>query len=201
MRELSCSYWIACLLQRLGKSEVLFPRLEIPFTTWGALLEHGGWRQRLYELRQGIRKQWSIPQWMQLGVSDIAKATGWGSVQMRSPYIGARGSEQPSSSTMIIKELTIDGQKYQLRIQSKDKFEDKIWRFELRNVNPNEMIPSGFKLKLFTEDLQVFPGNQARAKTSVDRLYVDVALAEPGEGLVWEVEPVPENFEREILIF
>ena len=189
------------LLARLGKSEVLLPRLEVPFTSWGALLEHGGWRQRLYELRQGIKQQWSVPQWIQLGVSDIAKATGWGSIKMQMAYMGARGAEQASALPVLVKELTIDEQKYELRIQPKDKIEDRIWRFELRNVNSGEMIPNGFKLKLFTEDLQPFPGNQAIAKTSVERLYVDVALADPEEGLVWEIEPRPENFEREILIF
>lgn len=189
------------LLARLGKPEVLFPRLEVPFTTWGALLEHGGWRQSLYELRQGIQQQWSVFEWIQSGVSDIAKARGWEKIQMRTAYTGARSAEQASALPTLIKELTIDEQKYELRIQSQDKIDNRVWRFELRNVDSSKMIPSGFKLKLFTEDLQTFPGNQAVAKTSVERLYVDVALGEPQEGLVWEIEPTPENFEREILIF
>ena len=189
------------LLVRLGNSELFFPRLEVPFVTWGSLLEHGAWRQRLYELRQGIRKQWSVSQWMQLGVSNIAKSVGWRSIQIRPAYLGARSAETTSGLQMIVRELIIDNQTYQLRIQPKDKIEDRIWRFELRNTNPNAMIPSGFKLKLFTEDLQPFPGNQAKAKTYVERLYIDVALSQSEEGLVWEVEPAPENFEREILIF
>lgn len=189
------------LQTRLGNPKVLLPRLEVPFATWGALLENGNWRQRLYELRQGMRKQWSVPQWIQFGVSEIAKATGWGSIQMRPAYLGARGDEKAPGLQMIVKELIIDKQKYQLRIQPKDKIEDRIWRFELRSINSNKMIPGGFKLKLFTEDLKAFPGNQAIAKTSVERLYIDVALSEPDEALVWEIEPIPENFEREILIF
>ena len=189
------------LLARLGNSKVLLPRLEVPFTTWGALLEHGGWRQRLYELRQGISQQWSVIEWMQLGISDVAKTTGWQKIQVQMPYIGARGPKQASTLFALVKELTIDEKKYELRIEPKGQLENRTWRFELRNVNYGEMIPSGFKLKLFTEDLQPFPGNQAIAKTSVERLYVDVALGEPEEGLVWEIEPVPENFEREILIF
>lgn len=189
------------LLTRLGNPGVFSPRLEVPFTTWGALLENGGWRQRLYELRQGITKQWSVPLWMQFGVPDIAKATGWGNIQMRPAYVGSRGPEETSGLQMIVKELTIYKEKYQLRIKPKGKIEDRMWRFELRNMNPDEMIPSGFKLKLFTEDLEIFPGNQAIAKTSVERLYVDVALSEDDGGLVWEIEPIPENFEREILMF
>ena len=42
------------LLVRLGQSSVLFPRLEIPFQLWGALLEQDGWRQRLYEHQSRI---------------------------------------------------------------------------------------------------------------------------------------------------
>lgn len=41
------------LLQRLGNSAVIFPRLTIPFELWGTLLEREDWRQRLYRARQG----------------------------------------------------------------------------------------------------------------------------------------------------
>lgn len=40
------------LLQRLGSSTVIFPRLAVPFTLWGALLERQEWRQRLCQQRQ-----------------------------------------------------------------------------------------------------------------------------------------------------
>lgn len=40
------------LLQRLGSSLVTFPRLAVPFSLWGALLENEQWRQRLHQDRQ-----------------------------------------------------------------------------------------------------------------------------------------------------
>ena len=40
------------LQQRLGHSTLFFPRLEVPFKTWGALLEKEQWRQGLYQQRQ-----------------------------------------------------------------------------------------------------------------------------------------------------
>lgn len=40
------------LIQRLGNATETLPRLEVPFTMWGALLEDPTWRQRLYEQRQ-----------------------------------------------------------------------------------------------------------------------------------------------------
>ena len=38
--------------ERLGNSSVTFPRLELPFSSWGALLENEKWRQELYQQRQ-----------------------------------------------------------------------------------------------------------------------------------------------------
>ncbi|KAB8332903.1 DUF1822 family protein [Scytonema tolypothrichoides VB-61278] len=39
------------LVQRLGNSSVTFSRLEVPFATWGGLLENEQWRQCLYQQR------------------------------------------------------------------------------------------------------------------------------------------------------
>lgn len=189
------------LLQRLGNPRLILPRLAVPFQTWGALLEHGGWRQRLYEQRQGVQQQWSIRQWVQSGVSDFAQKFGWGSVELQPTLAGARGSEPESATPTLVRKLTIAQQPYELRLQPKGSIEDSIWRFELRNGNRDELIPSGFKLKLLTEDLQPFEGNQAQATNPVNRLYVEVALGDAGEGLVWQVEPTPEDYECEILYF
>ncbi|WP_017318001.1 DUF1822 family protein [Mastigocladopsis repens] len=188
------------LLQRLGNSRLILPRIAVPFQIWGALLEHAGWRQRLYEQRQGQQQQWSIRQWMQSGVSDFAQKFGWGSVDLQSSFAGARGSEVESTLPHLVRKLTISGQQYELRVQPKGNIEDNIWRFELRSQTGN-LIESGFKLRLLTEDLQPFAGNQAQAKTPVNRLYIEVALNEPGEGLVWQIEPSPEEYECEVLYF
>lgn len=189
------------LLKRLGNSALILPRLAVPFETWGALLEHGGWRQRLYEQRQGLQPQWSIREWMQAGVSDFAQKFGWGSVELQSSVQGARGSVEEVELPTMVRKLTIDGQGYELRLQPKGHLENNIWRFELRNRNRDERIPSGFTLKLLTEDLQPFDGNQVKATTPKERLYIEVALGESGEGLVWQIEPTPEDYESEILYF
>jgi hypothetical protein len=42
------------LLQSLSNSAITTPRLTVPFEIWGALLEHGAWRQHLYERRIGL---------------------------------------------------------------------------------------------------------------------------------------------------
>ncbi|MEO0852181.1 MAG: DUF1822 family protein, partial [Cyanobacteria bacterium J06648_11] len=55
-------------------------------------------------------------------------------------------------------------------------------------------------LRLLTEDLQPFDGNEDKATTEVEALFVDVAIA-PSEGIVWELDPTPEDYDREILRF
>jgi Protein of unknown function (DUF1822) len=40
------------LITRLGNPELIMPRLEVPFQTWAALLEHPHWQQRLCQQRQ-----------------------------------------------------------------------------------------------------------------------------------------------------
>ncbi len=40
------------LITRLGNPELIMPRLEVPFQTWAALLEHPQWQQRLCQQRQ-----------------------------------------------------------------------------------------------------------------------------------------------------
>jgi hypothetical protein len=188
------------LLQRLGDPAVIEPRLAVPFTLWGSLLEHGGWRQRLYEKRLGRREQWSVLQWLRSGVSELAKQMAWERFELQTAWEGARGEEVPATSTVLSRQLIVNRQTYELRALPLDDPEARIWRFELRSTSLASSIPRGFKLRLLTEDLQPFENNEDIATEAVDRLYVEVAIS-PGEGLVWEVEPSPENCDREILRF
>ena len=188
------------LLQRLGNPTVIDPRLAVPFTLWGALIEHGGWRQQLYQKRLGQAEQWSVSQWLQRGISELAGQFGWQQFALQTAWEGARGGGATATPSILSRQLTICGQAYELRVLPLSDAEANIWRFELRNTTLAGAIPGGFKLKLLTEDLQPFENNEDVALEAVDRLYVEVAVA-PGEGLVWEVEPSPENCDREILRF
>ncbi|PAX53468.1 DUF1822 family protein [Brunnivagina elsteri] len=193
------------LLQRLGNPKVIVTRTKVPFTTWGAILEHGGWRQRLYEQRQGkqqatINNQWNVGEWLQNGVSEVAQKFGWVTVDSQADFAGSRSADVVSALPILVRRLMIAGEMYELQIQPKsDNLADRIWRFELRNATKAQLIPPGFKLRLLTADLQPFANNEVDAKKIVERLYLEVALGDEIEGLVWEVEPIPEGFEREIL--
>jgi Protein of unknown function (DUF1822) len=187
------------LLQRLSNSEIVFPRLAIPFEIWGAFIAHGGWRQQLYERRQGSLQQWSIPEWLQLGVSDLAQQFGWSITPLQLAPRGVRSRETEEYGGLT-RQITLAGHLYELRVFPRGNLADNTWRFELRNANPEEMIPAGFRLRLLTEDLQPFTNNEDTAKEAIAQLYIDVVL-EPGEGIVWEVEPTPDEYDREIIRF
>ncbi|MCC5638665.1 DUF1822 family protein [Nostoc sp. CHAB 5844] len=187
------------LLQRLSNPEIVIPRLAIPFEIWGALIAHGGWRQQLYERRQDALQQWSIPQWLQSGVSELAQQFGWNVTSLQLAPRGVRSRETEEYGALS-RQLTLAGNIYELRIFPIGNLTDNTWRFELRNANSEEMIPVGFKLRLLTEDLQAFANNEDTAKQAIAQLYIDVVL-EPGEGIVWEVEPTPEGYDQEILRF
>ncbi len=192
------------LISRLGNSEVITPRLAIPFQMWGALLAHGGWRQSLYQKRTGQPEQLSVVQWLKDGVSQFAQTIGWNKFDLQPTVAGARSVEQieapAETSTILCKQLSIAGQNYELRVIPQNIDNQITWRFELRNANLGAAIPGGFKLRLLTEDLQSFANNEDIATTAVSELFVEIAL-EPGEGIVWEIEPLPENYDREILKF
>jgi hypothetical protein len=185
------------LLERLGNPDMKFPRLAVPFSLWGTLLVNGGWRQRLYDRRQGMSEQWSIPQWLQTGVANIAGQLGWSQREFVAVPVGMRSAEPILG---LSRQLVIAGNTYELRIFPKGAPEDHIWRFELRNAVPGSQIPVGFKLRLLNEDLQPFENNEDTAVTTVDLLYLEVIL-EPGEGLIWETEPTAEDYDQEILQF
>lgn len=188
------------LITRLGNPEILIPRLAIPFQLWGGLIEHGGWRKSLYQRRLGLPEQWSVLQWLQGGVDQVAEAVGWGSFDFQLSAVGARGVDQRQPESILSRQLAIAGQIYELLILPQRESDTTVWRFELRNLIVGAAIPGGFKLRLLTEDLQPFANNEDIAITAVEQLYVEVALL-PGEGIVWEIEPLPDNYDREILRF
>jgi hypothetical protein len=187
------------LLERLGNRDVILLRLAVPFAQWGAFLQQSVWRQRLYARRTGQMELWSIRNWLTQSVSELAQQFGWQKIEMQPNLIGARGEESTPTAPILSRPLTIAGQSYELRILQLDG-EQNIWRFELRPTSPSGLIPAGFKLELLTENLQPFPNNFDLADVGVEELYVEVAL-ETGEGLVVNLEPLPNDYEQEVLYF
>ena len=165
------------LIARLGNPEILTPRQEIPFQLWGGLIQHGGWRQNLYQRRLGLPEQWSVIQWLQIGVSQVAEAVGWGSFDLQLSTAGARGAEDTQLSTILCRRLAIAGQIYELLILPQGETDATIWRFELRNAAIGAAIPGGFKLRLLSEDLQPFPNNEDVATLDISENSQSLCVA------------------------
>ena len=100
----------------------------------------------------------------------------------------------------IARQLMIAGNPYEFRIFPTSQRDNLVWRFELQSTIPERQIPAGFKLRLLTEDLQPFENNEDIAQAPVDLLYLEVIL-ESGEGLVWGIEPIPDDWKQETLWF
>jgi Protein of unknown function (DUF1822) len=65
------------LLQRLGNGAIAFPRLAVPFTLWGALLEQESWHQELYQRRTQQRTQRDQPASVISSIRGIVHLSQW----------------------------------------------------------------------------------------------------------------------------
>ncbi len=188
------------LIERLGNPAQLLPRLAVPFATWGALLQNPSWCRRLVATRRGLPTTTPILHWLKQGLSDLSTEFGWRQIEVT---LRAEGAKAATSDAVIpavglAKKLAIANQPYELKILPLP--EVGAWRFELCCLTPGCMIPAGFKLKLLTCELQDFDGNEDQATEAVAQLALEVDL-DPGESLLWQVEPTPDNYQQEILQF
>jgi hypothetical protein len=189
------------LIERLGNPSQLLPRLEVPFSTWGALLQNPQWFRRLGAARRGIATKTPVLQWLKQGLSDLSNEFGWRQIELSFSAEGARGTATADAVVPafgLAKKLAIANQPYELKILPLE--EAGSWRFELSCLTPGCLIPVGFKLKLLTSELQDFEDNEEVATEAVPQLVLEVDL-DPGESLVWQVEPTPDNYQQETLQF
>lgn len=185
------------LIQRLGNSENLLPRLSIPFELWAGLMQNAIWRNNLVDKRLGITKV-SVLSWVQAEASNLLTEFGWRRIEFQPNMLGARGiTANINSPTAFAKKLTISHQSYELKLIS---LESDTWRFELRSLALGGMVPAGLILRLLTSERQSFAGNEATASHPVEMIGLEVAL-DKGESLIWEIEPTPDDYRAEILQF
>lgn len=194
------------LVRRLSDRNLLLPRLAVPFEIWAALLQNPDWCQSLAAKRRGEITSVSVVQWLQNEISNLSgqlnqlTELGWRQIQFQPSMIGARDAATTSDTALALaKQITIEERPYELKIFP-IVGEPGMWRFELRSLTPGGTIPAGFKLRLLTENMQDFPDNEDVAIEAIEQLYLEVAL-DAGEGLIWQVEPTPDNYQLEILRF
>ena len=191
------------LITRLGNQAERLPRLAVPFTTWAALIQNPTWCRGLAAARQGKTVKTPVVQWLKQGISNIASELGWRQIEMTSGAVGARGTATEQSNITVgayglAKQITIANQPYELKVIPLN--ETGSWRIELSCVTPGCVILPGVKLRLLTEDLQSFEGNEEVATEPVPTLFIELDL-EAGESLIWQIEPTPDNYCQEVLQF
>ena len=190
------------LIARLGSQSQMVPRLAIPFATWAALIKQPSWCHHLAANRRGKSVKTPVLQWFKQGMANLTTDLGWRKIEMTPSMVGAKGGTVAGATPVpafgLAKKLAIADQPYELKILPLEEADS--WRFELCCLTPGCMIPVGFKLRLLTEDLQAFDGNEDIATAAMGNLSIEVDL-EPGESLVWQVEPTPDNYQPEILQF
>lgn len=152
---------------------------------------------------------WSITKWFQEGIDELAAQVGWLFADYQLNMEGTRSISPKNSNEDKDREvfnqkypklpLTIAGQNYELRILSMDISINK-WRFELRNTTLGGKIPPGFKLKLLDENGEDFENNEIVANKAEDTLDMEFEF-ESGEGVILEIEPIPDRYRREIIYF
>ncbi|MGB5634088.1 MAG: DUF1822 family protein [Waterburya sp.] len=193
---------VESLIERLSRQSQMLPRLAVPFATWAALIKNPSWCHRLVAQRSGASIKTPLLQWFKQGMTSLTADLGWRKIEITPSVQGAKGVAIAKASAVpafgLAKKLAIANQAYELKILPLE--EAGSWRFELSCLTPGCMIPTGFKLRLLTEDLQAFDGNEDIAIETVGHLSIEVDL-EPGESLVWQVEPTPDNYQPEILQF
>lgn len=189
------------LIERLGNPAQLSPRLVVHFALWGALLQNPTWLSRLVAHRRGMAIKTPVLQWLKQGLTNISTELGWRQIELTLSGEGARGVSTTGKlvpNVGLAKKLTIEEKSYELKILP--LVTTGGWRFELRCITLGYMIPAGFKLKLLTADGRGFVGNEDVAVESVPQLALEIDL-DPGESLIWQVEPTPDNYQQEVLQF
>jgi hypothetical protein len=189
------------LIERLGNPAQLLPRLAVSFATWGGLLQNPSWFRRLVATRRGVPTKTPVLQWLKQGLSELSSEFGWRQIELT---LSAEGSRSATTADAVVpafglaKKLAIAGQPYELKILPLE--EAGAWRFELSCLTPGCLIPAGFKLRLLTSELENFDDNEDLATVAVANLSLEVDL-DPGESLVWQVEPTPDDYQQEVLQF
>ncbi|MUG91173.1 DUF1822 family protein [Scytonema sp. UIC 10036] len=194
------------LLQRLGSDSVTFPRLSVPFTTWGALLENEQWRQCLYQQRQKVQSsqvQVNLSRWFE-GVYDTAWETIETFLQPNSNSLAFNfrsssgiGVARVKRAKLIDLGMEIESQKVVLLVALIPETNQQVdIRVQLHPTHGEFYLPVNIKLALLLESGETIQEVQAREQDN----YVQLKLfsGEVGECFTIQVTldsyQITENF-------
>lgn len=176
------------LCQRLGNSSVTFPRLAVPFTSWGALLENQHWRQHLYQQRQQLNFSTEKPNLqvnLQVHLSNWLEGiyeTSWKTIETllgtntQNLAFSFRSSSSLASANvkrakLIDLGMQLESQKLVLLIAVTPEINQEISiRVQLHPVSGNTYLPPNIKLALLTESDEIIHQVQSREQDNYIQL-------------------------------
>lgn len=155
------------LLQRLSNSTIDQPRLEVPFSLWGALLQSDRWYSRFNQLRQqqtvSSRVVTNLRQWLQNTLTE-----GWQALEsVLTPEEVAFSLRSDASATAIrrVKTLNLAGQDVLLVISLTSEPDGRIGvRIQLRPAESTLCLPENLTLSLLSATGATIQSIQTRSQ-------------------------------------
>lgn len=156
------------LLQRLAT--VANPRLEIPFSLWGALIGDRTWRQRLTNLSQGAPTSVNrLGDWMQ-----NVFASGWQAVEdflNEDAELALRQSATATPTVRRVKAIQLPDRVLLLLLAVEVESDDLLGiKVKLRSIDRTETLPPGVTLELLTNDNEVLQSVTTRDRDNAIKL-------------------------------
>jgi Protein of unknown function (DUF1822) len=174
------------LLQRLSSSSITFPRLAVPFTTWGSLLENERWRQHLYQKRQQLassQQPVNLSLWLE-GIYNSVWETvetffrGTNYVMRRATVYDGIANFRDSSAVGVksikrgqLIDLGIGVPPIVLVVDLVEEDNQQIYiRVQVHPTNENPYLSSNIKLVLLSESGEIIQSVQAREQDNYIQL-------------------------------
>ncbi|AFY56416.1 Protein of unknown function (DUF1822) [Rivularia sp. PCC 7116] len=184
------------MLQRLSNSSVVCPRLEVPFTNWGALLEKEQWRQGLYQQRRGQQNQSSpgvnLSAWLQ-GIYD----SSWQAIDTIFNLNNTNLAFNLRSTTSVKRAKTIhlgkeaESVKVILLVELIPEADGQISiRVQLHPID-DQYLPYKIKLALLTESAETILEVQARLEDN----YIQLKLFKGEEGEIFNIQVSLDDYQ------
>lgn len=179
------------LIQRLGNRTIAFPRLAVPFTFWGALLEREEWRQHLYEQRTGQNKTQTVPlpvqlgQWLQnqfeIGWQPVEALLHSTSGSLASGFRRSAASTSESEITQLklidLESSSVD-QEIALLIGLRAEADEKVGiRVQVYSTSDSTYVPPDLILSLLSGTGEVLQSVQAQSQDN----YIQFKFRCPSE--------------------
>ncbi len=168
------------LLSRLANSNIIQPRLELPFVLWGELVSNDNWRQKLYQLRQGELESNLTPRNVAANISQWLQNTFEESWQSLDNLFGTnaslgfsfrKNSEENDTTIKRAKSLNLPNGEVLLVAGLDTETDGRIGiRIQLRSPNQEAYLPSGINLKLLSDSGQIIQSIQARSQDNIIQL-------------------------------